>query len=218
MILLYSEARCVFSHCLRIILHVKDMDFKIVDLNMGVGHAAADLMVLNPYGETPVLVDDIDKNNRKKDFVLLDANIMCEYIDERFPYPALMPSEPSERARIRMFKWYLDKELFQYARAMDNLYHSKDKSKKDSEAIRKKIIIGLDRLAHEFYLNKRLEYAFGNSFTIIDTALLPVLWRLKYYKIDVKPSWKSMMNYAVKLFNSNSFNLSLTPAERGMEQ
>ena len=129
MIQLYSDSRCPFSHRVRIILNEKDMDFKILDVNI---NARQDLMQLNPYNETPVLVDDIDKNNRKRDLVLIDTNIMSEYIDERFPHPQLMPIEPAEKARMRMKIHWLDRQLFQHVRLLDTNLNSKDaKMKKE---------------------------------------------------------------------------------------
>ena len=115
MIHLYSDSRCPFSHCARIVLCMKDMDFKINDVHIG---TRQDLMLLNPYNETPVLVDDIDKN--KKDLVLIDTSIICEYIDERFPHPQLMPIEPAEKARLRMLIFNFDRELFAHLRTLDN--------------------------------------------------------------------------------------------------
>lgn len=190
------------------------MDFKIIDVNINLRQ---DLMLLNPYNETPVLVDDIDKNNKKRDLVLLDPNIICEYIDERFPHPQLMPIEPAEKARLRMLMHHFDRELFQALRMLDTNMNSKDpKVKKEVEKAKKKIIAGLDSIAQVFVSNKKAEYLFGNSFTLLDAAILPLLWRLKYYEIETKPSWSGMMKYANKFFETEEFIASLTPAERGM--
>ncbi len=214
MIHLYSDSRCPFSHRARIVLNKKDMDFKIIDININLRQ---DLMLLNPYNETPVLVDDIDKNNKKKDLILLDTNIVCEYIDERFPHPQLMPIEPAEKARLRMLMHHFDKELFQYLRQLDSNLGNKDsKMKKESEKIKKKIVTGLDSIANVFVTNKKADYLFGNSFTLLDAAILPLLWRLNYYEIESKPHWSGMLKYANKLFDTPEFMASLTPAERGM--
>ena len=214
MIHLYSDSRCPFSHRARIVLNKKDMDFKIIDVNINLRQ---DLMTLNPYNETPVLVDDIDKNNKKKDLILLDPNIICEYIDERFPHPQLMPIEPAEKARLRMLMHHFDRELFNHLRTLDNNIFTKDtKMKKELDKTKKQIIAGLDSIAQVFIANKKAEYLFGSSFTLLDAAVLPLLWRLSYYEIDIKPTWQGMMKYAKTLFESPEFSASLTPAERGM--
>ena len=185
MINLYSDSRCPFSHRARIVLNKKDMDFKIIDVNINLRQ---DLMILNPYNETPVLVDDIDKNNKKKDLVLLDTNIICEYIDERFPHPQLMPIEPSERARLRMLMHHFERELFTHVRYLDNNLNN-PKTKKDLDKTRKAISAVLDNLSQVFLNNA--QYVFGNSFSLLDAAILPLIWRLNYYQIDTKKSWNA---------------------------
>lgn len=216
MINLYSDSRCPFSHRARIILNRKDMDFKIIDVNIG---QRQDLMSLNPYNETPVLVDDIDKNNKKKDLILIDPNIICEYIDERFPHPQLMPIEPSEKARLRMLIFHFDKDIFQHLRFVEANFKTRDaKLKKEVEKSKQQLIAGLDSIANVFIINKKSEFLFGNSFTLLDAAVLPLLWRLDFYEITVKSSWGGMMKYADNFFNTAEFMASLTPAERGMRK
>lgn len=216
MIQLYSDSRCPFSHRVRIILNEKDMDFKILDVNI---NSRQDLMQLNPYNETPVLVDDIDKNNKKRDLVLIDTNIISEYIDERFPHPQLMPIEPSEKARMRMAIHKLDRDLFQHVRHLDTNLNSKDaKIKKELEKSRKMISSMLDEIADLFANNKKMEFFAGNSFSLLDVSLLPILWRLSYYEIEVKKTWAAMMKYAEVQFDRPSFLTSLTAAERSMKQ
>lgn len=215
MIHLYSDSRCPFSHRARIVLNKKDMDFKVIDVNINMRQ---DLMTLNPYNETPVLVDDIDKNNKKKDLVLLDTNIICEYIDDRFPHPQLMPIEPAEKARLRMLMHRFDRELFAHVRKLDTMNLKDSKVKKEAEKIKKPIIAGLDSIAQVFIANKKSEYIFGNTFSLLDAAILPLLWRLPYYDIEIKLSWAGMMRYAQQFFDTPEFISSLTPAERVMRQ
>jgi len=191
------------------------MDFKIIDATVN----RDDLMQLTPYNETPVLVDDIDKNNKKRDLILLDTNIVSEYIDERFPHPQLMPIEPAEKARMRMALHKLDRELFQHIRYLDSNIQNKDpKIKKDVERIKKQISNSLDEIAMVFANNKIMEYFGSSQFTLLDASLLPILWRLSYYEIEVKKTWANMMKYAETQFNRPSFLASLTAVERSMKQ
>ncbi|HEX2616093.1 MAG TPA: glutathione S-transferase N-terminal domain-containing protein, partial [Flavobacteriales bacterium] len=53
-----------------------------------------DLIDLNPYNSVPTLVD--------RDLVLYDTGVICEYLDERYPHPPLMPVDPLSRARLRL--------------------------------------------------------------------------------------------------------------------
>lgn len=215
MINLYSDSRCPFSHSARLVLSTKDMDYKIIDAT--INGQRQDLMVLNPYSETPVLVDDIDKNNKKRDLVLSDPTIICEYIDERFPHPQLMPIEPSEKARLRMLMRHCDREIFSHVRTVEKHLKTKDsKLKKELDTAKKAISAGLDSISSLFVASKKSEHLFGNTFTLLDAAVLPLIWRLKYYNIDTKQNWTGMLKYAEKFFETPEFIASLTPAERGM--
>jgi glutathione S-transferase/RNA polymerase-associated protein len=50
----------------------------------------------SPRLEVPALVDG--------DFAIFDSTIILDYIEEKWPAPALLPSTPRERARVRMIE------------------------------------------------------------------------------------------------------------------
>jgi glutathione S-transferase/RNA polymerase-associated protein len=54
----------------------------------------------NPRAEVPVLIDG--------DARVFQASVILEYIEERWPEPALLPSDPGERARVRMLQEICD--------------------------------------------------------------------------------------------------------------
>jgi glutathione S-transferase/RNA polymerase-associated protein len=49
-----------------------------------------------PRLEVPTLVDD--------DVAVFDSTIILEYVEDRWPAPALLPGSPAERARVRMLE------------------------------------------------------------------------------------------------------------------
>src|SRR5450631_3877580 len=110
MMTLYSGTTDPFSQRCRIVLHEKGMDFQIIDVDLD--HKPEDLAVMNPYNQVPVLVE--------RDLVLHEANIINEYIDERFPHPQLMPADPVMRARARLFLFYFEVELFSQIETLDH--------------------------------------------------------------------------------------------------
>ena len=101
MMTLYSGTTCPFSHRCRIVLFEKGMDFQVIDVDLT--NKPEDLAVINPYNRVPVLVE--------RDLVLYEANIINEYIDERFPHPQLMPADPVMRARARLFLHNFEDQL-----------------------------------------------------------------------------------------------------------
>ena len=83
-------------------LFEKGMDFEIRDVDLFA--KPEDIALMNPYNEVPILVE--------RDLILYESHIINEYIDERFPHPQLMPGDPVARARVRLFLFNFEKELF----------------------------------------------------------------------------------------------------------
>jgi glutathione S-transferase len=59
---------------------------------------------LNPKGVVPTLVHD----GRP----IIESTLICEYLDETFPEPPLMPRDPAGRARMRVWSKFVDEGLF----------------------------------------------------------------------------------------------------------
>lgn len=58
---------------------------------------------LSPLRRIPVLIHG--------DLVLNDSTVICEYLDEVYPEPMLMPRAPADRARARWLEEYADSRL-----------------------------------------------------------------------------------------------------------
>jgi len=62
-----------------------------------------DYQRLSPLRRIPVLVDG--------DFSVSDSTVIAAYVDEAYPGPALLPSDPKDRARARWIEEYADTRL-----------------------------------------------------------------------------------------------------------
>lgn len=109
MMVLYSGTTCPYSHRSRFVLFEKGMDFEIRDVDLF--SKPEEIMAMNPYGQVPILVE--------RDLILYESNIINEYIDERFPHPQLMPGDPVDRARVRLFLLNFEKELFAHVNTLE---------------------------------------------------------------------------------------------------
>lgn len=63
---------------------------------------------MSPLRRVPVL---IDRDGEGGDFVLPDSTAICEYLDEAYPGPALLPAGPRDRARARWIEEFSDSRL-----------------------------------------------------------------------------------------------------------
>ena len=89
---LFSGKDDIDSHRVRLVLAAKAVayDLVVVDPNK----PPEDLAELNPYNACPTLAD--------RELALYDVDVICEYLDERYPHPPLLPVDPLSRARVRL--------------------------------------------------------------------------------------------------------------------
>ena len=196
---LYSGTTCPFSQRCRIVLYEKGMDFQIIDVDMY--NKPEDIAVMNPYNRLPVLVE--------RDLILYEANIINEYIDERFPHPQLMPADPVWRARARLMLFNFEVELFSQIETLEN------GNAKQQEKSRAQVADRLTEIAPVFTKQK---YMLGDEFSMLDVAISPLLWRLDYYGISLGKQAAPLMKYAERLFSRTAFIDALTPSEKVMRK
>ena len=185
MMVLYSGTTCPFSHRCRFVLFEKGMDFEIRDVDLY--NKPEDINVMNPYGQVPILVE--------RDLILYESNIINEYIDERFPHPQLMPGDPVDRARVRLFLLNFEKELFVHVSTLES--RAAKGNEKALEKARAHIRDRLTQLAPVFLKNK---YMLGENFSMLDVAIAPLL------------------KYAERIFSRPAYIEALTPSEKVMRK
>jgi len=65
---------------------------------------------INPKGVVPAL----DHDGR----IVIESTVICEYIDDCFPNPRLVPQDPFLRARMRLWSKAVDEQLFEATREL----------------------------------------------------------------------------------------------------
>lgn len=199
MMTLYSGTTCPFSQRCRNVLYEKGMDFQIVDVDLH--NKPEDLAVMNPYNQVPVLVE--------RDLILYESNIINEYIDDRFPHPQLMPADPVMRARARLFLFRFEYEMFSHVETLEK------GNQRNADKARATIRDNLVQFAPVFAKQK---YMLGDEFSMLDVAIVPLLWRLDHYNIQLPKQAAPLMKYAERLFSRPAFIDSLTASEKVMRK
>jgi RNA polymerase-associated protein len=203
MMVLYSGTTCPFSHRCRFVLFEKGMDFEIRDVDLY--NKQEDISLMNPYGQVPILVE--------RDLILYESNIINEYIDERFPHPQLMPGDPVDRARVRLFLLNFEKELFAPVSVLESRENKGDTKALDKA--RAHIRDRLVQLAPVFIKNK---FMLGDNFSMLDVAIAPLLWRLDFYGIELSKNAAPLLKYAERIFSRPAYIEALTPSEKVMRR
>lgn len=199
MMRLYSGTVCPYSHRCRIVLFEKGMDFEVIDVDLH--NKSEDLAIINPNNKVPVLVE--------RDLVLYEANIINEYIDERFPHPQLMPPDPVMRARARLVLHNFENDLFTHVNAIE---HGGQKSAEGSRvAIR-------DSLTQLAPILEKQKFLMNDEFSMLDVALAPLLWRLEHYDIQLPRQATPVLKYRERLFSRPAFYDAMTPTEKAMRK
>ena len=196
---LYSSETSLDCHRVRFVLAEKGINVDIVNVSTDES-AAADLAELNPYNETPTLVD--------RDLVLYDAGVINDYLDERYPHPPLMPVDPVSRAQLRLVHHRVQKDWYSLAAAIENA-STKAAADKAAKQLKEGIIA-----ANELF--KMSDYVLSDELSLVDCTLGPLLWRLPHYGVKLGKPGASVEAYADRIFSRASFKSSLTQAERDM--
>ncbi len=105
---LYSGPLSLFTAKVRIALDEKGLAYDLVSVPFsrarGYEPKHPDVVAANPKGQVPVLVDE--------SLTLYDSTVILEYLEDRYPRPALYPAGPTDRARCRQLEAAADEVLF----------------------------------------------------------------------------------------------------------
>ena len=99
---LYDADRCPYCARVRIVLAEKGVPYDPVVIDLS--ERPAWLYTKNPSGRVPVLEEE-------GGLVLPESLVLMEYLEERFPEPALWPPDPAERALGRLWLDRFDARL-----------------------------------------------------------------------------------------------------------
>ena len=159
------------------------------------------MLDLNPYNTVPTLVD--------RELVLYDPHTMMEYLDERFPHPPLMPVDPVSRARTRLALFRIAQDWYELVPALES------KGEKTSAKARKTLSDSLTSSAEVFAAKP---FFLSDEFSLVDAKVAPILWRLMKYRIELPRQARPVQEYADRIFERESFQASLSEAEREMRE
>jgi RNA polymerase-associated protein len=195
---LYTTAEDVQCHRTRLVLAAKGVSYERVMVDPE--KPPADLVDLNPYGTLPTLVD--------RDLTLYDTYVVCEYLDERYPHPPLMPIDPLSRARLRLAAVRIERDWLPEI----NVIRA---GGKPAEAARKRL---REHLLEAVPLFKASRFFLNPEMSLADCLVAPVVWRLPMLGVDLGKEGKPIIDYGERLFHTQGFARSLTPEEKAMRE
>ena len=164
MLTLYDADRCPYCARVRIVLAEKGLDYETVVVDLD--DRPAWIYDKNPLGRVPVLEED--------DFVLPESAVIDEYLEERYPAPALLPEDPAARASARL--------LVERFGRLSRPYYALRRGDEGARAELGEQFAGLDSLlAGRAFLT-------GREFGLADAAYLPWILRAREsLGVDLEP-------------------------------
>jgi RNA polymerase-associated protein len=192
---LFSTANDMYCHQVRMVLAEKGVTVDIMQVSTD--SLPEDVYEVNPYGSLPTLMD--------RDLALFKADIINEYLDERFPHPPLMPVYPVARANARLMMHRIEKDWYGLAEKILQ-------DGPDAAIARRDLREGLLAMAPLF---QEHPYFMSEEYSLIDCYLAALLWRLPMFGIELTgTSSKLLQSYMTRIFERDAFQQSLTEAER----
>ena len=206
MLELYHSVNSVCAQKVRVALAEKGLEYREHLMTLRGDQFDAQYMKLNPNAVVPTLVHD----GRP----VLESSVILYYLDEVFPSPALMPSDPHERAAVRQFNKLVDEyvhnscTILTFATAFRPWFAglsgeqiearlAKAPSKKRTEYKRDVALHGLDSkfvreaLVTHLKLLQTMDAALergpwlaGGQFSLADAAVIPYILRLDLLKMN----------------------------------
>jgi glutathione S-transferase len=156
---LYSAVLCPFAHRVRLTLREKGVPFESIEIDLQ--NKPTNFLEISPYGKVPVLVHG---DNR-----VWESAIVNEYLEETFPDPPLLPTEPMQRAQARIWINFADTRLFA---ASGKLLYGRDPQPTATlqELNEHLLFIEREGLAK---ISDRAPYWLGTELSLVDLTFYP---------------------------------------------
>ena len=182
---LYTYFRSSAAWRVRAALAWKGLDYQVVPVHLlregGEQHAEA-YRKLNPQELVPALCDG--------EHVITQSMAICEYLDETHPTPALMPSDPLGRARVRALAQAIacDIHPINNLRVLQHLKRNMGHSQEDTDNwYRHWITVGFASLENELARLGSKDFCYGVAMSLADICLVPQVFNARRFNVDLAP-------------------------------
>jgi maleylpyruvate isomerase len=173
------------SYRVRIALALKNLPYESITKNLRLGeHRMAEFLRVNVQGFVPALgLDD--------GAVLTQSVAIMEYLDEIYPDPQLLPSDPVARARVRALTQAITSDIhpLNNLRVMRYLEDKLTLEKQTRDSwYRHWVEVGFEALERWLVRDAATgRFCHGSSPTLADICLVPQVFNARRFSVDMNP-------------------------------
>ena len=111
MLKIYSYHNSICTQKVFITLAEKGLPYETHNIDLFANEQfKPEYLKINPKGVVPAL----DHHGR----IIIESSLICEYLDDIFPEPSMVPADPFDRARMRLWSKTVDEQLFEATREL----------------------------------------------------------------------------------------------------
>ncbi len=168
-IVVYEHPLSPYAQKVKIALDEKGIAYETkMPVAMGTGQPDLTFLKANPRGEVPAMIDG--------EVSVFDSTIILEYLEDKWPTPALLPKTPAERAQARTIEEVMDTSFEPINWGMGEIRWFKRAQGQQARAIEARASAQARGLYE--WLTRQLgerEWFNGESFGWADVSVIPYL-------------------------------------------
>jgi len=205
---IYSSARCPYAQRTRMLMIEKEIPFELTEVDLR--NKPDWFLAVSPYGKVPVIVDDGQ--------TIYESAIINEYLDEKYKSIPMMPEEPVERAKARIWMDYCTNKYLTLSRKL-LVDHGNEELQTENKKKMKESLIYIEKECFE--KNANGPFWLGNNISLVDLHYAPFFERFGAFKELFGVEWPEecikISDWWSTIQKRDSYKMTVLPTEEHVD-